>query len=224
MIDFMKHSTTIAIISSMCVFGLAGCATTDTSTAAPTETSTKTIDKIKSLVGVGEDNSELEALKAQLAQQQEQLAEMNAQQQAWQEKMKQQQVVLKIQPTAAANAGRSTVGTASTAYIAFLEDQAQFSELESLAQEELVLIPKRDSEQTLTIPRDAKFIASKVGLRYTKKRSQFLIPLQNIDFDTPLTLNVGACDVNIESGISLQQSTPLKQKLNDYQQPLVRCS
>ncbi|GAA0315786.1 hypothetical protein [Psychrobacter aestuarii] len=221
---FIKHATTISMLSSMCAFGLAGCSTMEAATEKPSNDSVTTIDKIKDLVGARGENSELEALKAQLAKQQEQLAEMNAQQQALQEKMKQQQVLLKLNPTASANAGRTKVGTASTAYIAFLEEKEQFSELESLAQKEMVLIPKRPSEQTLAIPRDAKFIAVKVGLRYTKKRSQFLIPLDSLDFDTPLEINVGACDVNIVSGIQPNKNTTFEQKLNDYQQPLVRCS
>lgn len=221
--EWIKRSTTAAVLGSVCVFGLASCATKEAITTQTNETSSTTIDKIKNLVGAGED-TELQALKAQLAEQQEQLAQMTAQQQALQDKMKQSQVTVKLNPLATANAGRGTTGTASTVYIAFLEDQEQFAELESLAQKELVLIPKRSTEQTLSIPSDAKFIAVKVGLRYTKKRSQFLIPVQNLNFDTPLTVNVGACDVNIETGISLEPSTPLKQKLNDYQQPLVRCS
>lgn len=221
--EWIKRSIIAAVLGNVCVLGLVGCATKDAITAPISETSSTTIDKIKSLVGVGED-TELQALKAQLAKQQEQLAQMTEQQQALQEKMKQQQITIALNPLATANAGRGTTGTASTVYIAFLEDQEQFAELESLAQKELVLIPKRSTEQILNIPSDAKFIAVKVGLRYTKKRSQFLIPLQNLDFDTPLTVNVGACDVNIESGISLEPGTPFKQKLNNYQQPLVRCS
>lgn len=145
-------------------------------------------------------HDDLQALKAQLAQQQQRIEVVNNEQQALQEQLKRQQVTLQVYPTANANAGRNKQGTASTAYIAFLEDESQFSEVEEIASKEISVIPNRDSSIKLSIPPDTRFIAIKVGLRYTKKRSQLFIPISSIDFDSPLALNIGACDINIKGG------------------------
>ena len=169
-------------------------------------------------------NDDLQNLKAQLEQQQAQLETMNAEQQALQEQLKRQQITLTIKPTANANAGHASQGTASIAYVAFLESENQFTDVEALAAKEVNIIPNRETSLTLTIPQEARFVAVKVGLRYTKKRSQMLIPLDSFDFDTSLTLNVGACDVNITEGIDPARSPTFTTKLNYYQQPLVSCS
>ena len=171
-------------------------------------------DKIKGLISNDDD---LQELKGQLEEQQQQL-------EALQKHLKYQQIPVLIKASASANAGRATQGTASTAYIAFLEEDSQFTEVETLAAKEVSVIPNRDSNLSLNIPQDARFIAVKVGLRYTKKRSQFLIPITSLNFDTPLTLNIGACDVNIAEGISPEQAPEFTTKLKYYQQPLVSCS
>ncbi len=198
-----------------------------TNTAADTKTSIT--DKIRGLISsetapINEVNNDLQALKAQLEVQQQRLETMNQEQQALQEQLKRQSVTLRVRPTASANAGRTTVGTASTAYVAFLEDESQFADLEELAVKEINVIPKRETAVSLNIAPEAKFIAIKVGLRYTKKRSQILIPLSSVDFDSDLVLNIGACDVNIESGIDPKLAAAFTAKLNYYQQPLVSCS
>lgn len=171
-------------------------------------------DKIKGLISSDDD---LQVLKGQLEEQQQQL-------EALQQHLKRQQMPVTIKASASANAGRATQGTASTAYIAFLEEDSQFTEIETLAAKEVSVIPNRDSNLSLNIPQDARFIAVKVGLRYTKKRSQFLIPITSLNFDTPLTLNIGACDVNITEGISPDKAPEFTTKLKYYQQPLVSCS
>jgi len=179
-------------------------------------------DKIKDLIS--SDNEDFKTLKAQIEQQQQQLEAMNAEQQALQQQLKRQQVAVTIKASTSANAGRAKQGTASTAYIAFLEEDSQFTEVETLATKEISVIPNRDTQLTLNIPQEAHFIAVKVGLRYTKKRSQFLIPIASLNFDTPLTLNIGACDVTITEGISPEQAPEFTTKLKYYQQPLVSCS
>ncbi len=171
-------------------------------------------DKIKGLISNDDD---LQELKGQLEEQQKQL-------EALQKHLKRQQIPVLIKASASANAGRATQGTASTAYIAFLEEDSQFTEVETLAAKEVSVIPNRDSNLSLNIPQDARFIAVKVGLRYTKKRSQFLIPISSLNFDTPLTLNIGACDVNITEGISPDKAPEFTTKLKYYQQPLTSCS
>lgn len=171
-------------------------------------------DKIKGLISNDDD---LQELKGQLEEQQQQL-------EALQKHLKHQTIPVSIKASASANAGRATQGTASTAYIAFLEEDSQFTEVETLAAKEISVIPNRDSNLSLNIPQDARFIAVKVGLRYTKKRSQFLIPITSINFDTPLTLNIGACDVNITEGISPDKAPEFTTKLKYYQQPLTSCS
>lgn len=181
-------------------------------------------NKASSAMEDGNLSSDLEALKAQLEQQQQRLQLMNEEQQALQEMLKRQSITLKIMPTANANAGRAKQGTASTAYVAFLEDQSQFTEIETLAVKEISVIPNRQSSTKLTIPAEAKFIAIKVGLRYTKKRSQLLIPISSINFEQDLALNIGACDVNITAGIDAELTADFTTKLKYYQQPLVRCS
>ncbi|WP_367106013.1 hypothetical protein [uncultured Psychrobacter sp.] len=168
-------------------------------------------------------DDDLQDLKVQLAQQQQQLEAMSAEQQILQEQLKRQQLTLTIKPTINANAGRSKQGTASTAYIAFLEEEGQFTQLEELAFKEVSIIPNRDSSLTLTVPQEANFIAIKVGLRYTKKRSQLLIPISSIDFDTPLIINVGACDVTLVEGVNPELAPTFTIKLKHYQQPLVSC-
>lgn len=167
---------------------------------------------------------DLENLRVQLERQQQQLEVMSTEQQALQEQLKRQQVTLNIKAAPNANAGRATQGTASIAYVAFLEEESQFTEIEALAAKEISVIPKRETSLTLAIPQDARFIAVKVGLRQTKKRSQFLIPLASLKFDTPLAFNIGACDVNITEGISPELTATFTTKLKYYQQPLISCS
>ncbi|WP_299185282.1 hypothetical protein [uncultured Psychrobacter sp.] len=181
---------------------------------------------IKSFISNGKSSNkdDLQSLKAQLEQQQQQIEHMNTEQQALQEQLKRQQVTLNIKPMVNANAGRTNQGTASIAYIAFLEEESQFTEVEELAAKEVSVIPNRKTSLTLNIPQDARFMAVKVGLRYTKKRSQLLIPLDSLNFDKPLSLNIGACDVNIAEGISSNLASTFTTKLKYYQQPLVSCS
>ncbi|WP_350583000.1 hypothetical protein, partial [Pseudomonas sp. HY2-MNA-CIBAN-0224] len=70
-------------------------------------------------------NEDLQNLKAQLEQQQQRLESMNDEQKALQEQLKRQSITLQILPAANANAGRAKQGTASTAYIGFLEEENQ---------------------------------------------------------------------------------------------------
>ncbi len=183
------------------------------------------VDTIKNVIDNGKSShDDLQNLKAQLEQQQQQLEMMNAEQQALQEQLKRQRVTLNIKPMANANAGRTAQGTASTAYVAFLEEENQFTDMEALASKEVSIIPNRETSVTLSIPQDTRFIAVKVGLRYTKKRSQLLIPLDSLNFEGPLVLNIGACDVSIISGIDPELAPTFTTKLKYYQQPLVSCS
>lgn len=175
----------------------------------------------------GSENSahdDLRNLRTQLEKQQQQLETMSTEQQALQAQLKRQRITLNIKPAVKSNAGRTEQGTASTAYIAFLEEESQFTEVEDLAAKEVSIIPNRETSLTLHVPQDARFVAIKVGLRYTKKRSQLLIPLDSLNFETPLVLNVGACDVNITGGIDPELAAPFTTKLKYYQQPLVSCS
>lgn len=184
-----------------------------------------TIDGIKNIINGNnaQVNDDLQSLKVQFEQQQQRLEAMNNEQQALQEQLKRQYINLQVIPTANANAGRNKQGTASTAYIAFLEDESQFSEVEDMASKEISIIPNRETSLKLSIPQDAQFIAIKVGLRYTKKRSQLLIPISSIDFDKPLALNIGACDVSIKEGVNPELAPIFATKLKYYQQPLVSC-
>ncbi|MBH0085515.1 hypothetical protein I6E84_04705 [Psychrobacter sp. SCQQ22] len=217
-----------ALIATACLLSgvLTGCSTDrfsqSTDKASELAGESGIGDKIKDIIS--SDNDDLQNLKGQLEKQQQQLETMLAEQQALQQQLKRQQVTLTIKPSANANAGRAKQGTASTAYIAFLEEESEFTDIESLAAKEVSVVPNRESNLTLNIPQDARFIAVKVGLRYTKKRSQFLIPITSLDFDTPLTLNIGACDVSIVEGISPDQAPTFTTKLKYYQQPLVSCS
>jgi predicted component of type VI protein secretion system len=217
-----------ALITTVCLLSgvLTGCSTdrfsqsNDKTSELAGESSIG--DKIKDMIS--SDNDDLQSLKGQLEKQQQQLETMLTEQQALQQQLKRQQVTLTIKPSANANAGRAKQGTASTAYIAFLEEESEFTDIESLAAKEVSVVPNRESNLTLNIPQNARFIAVKVGLRYTKKRSQFLIPITSLNFDTPLTLNIGACDVSIVEGISPEQAPTFTTKLKYYQQPLVSCS
>lgn len=224
----------IALIATGCLLSgvLAGCSANKSSkpnnnVSALAGESTIT-DKIKSIINDGKssvnNNNDLQNLKAQLEKQQQQIENMNTEQQALQEQLKRQQVTLNIKPMVNANAGRAKQGTASIAYIAFLEEESQFTEVEELAAKEVSVIPNRETSLTLNIPQDARFMAVKVGLRYTKKRSQLLIPLDSLNFDKPLALNIGACDVNIAEGINPKLTPTFTTKLKYYQQPLVSCS
>lgn len=182
-------------------------------------------DKVKDSVSMSKvrDDDVLQSLKAQLEQQQKQLETMSTDQQLLQEKLKRQQMTLNLKPLANANAGRAKLGTASIAHIAFLEAENQLTEVEELAAKEVNIIPNRETTFKLNIPQNAKFVAIKVGLRYTQKRSQFLIPLDSIDFDKPLVLNIGACDVNIKEGVKPELTPTFSTKLKYYQQPLASC-
>lgn len=224
----------IALLTTGCLLSglIAGCSTDKLSKASKISDKVSALaggstvdDTIKGMIDSGKSstNDDLQNLKAQLEEQQQQLKAMNAEQQALQEKLKRQQITLTIKPTANANAGRAKIGTASTAYIAFLEQESEFSDVEALAAKEISIIPNRDTSLTVNIPQDARFIAVKVGLRYTKKRSQFLIPLDSLNFDKPLLLSIGACDVSILDGIDPELAPTFTTKLKYYQQPLVSC-
>ncbi len=218
--DRCKTLPMALIITSGLLSGvLTGCSS-DGSTQSGDKTSA-IIDK-SSMNDKGSDD--LSRLKAQLEQQQQQLETMSVEQQALQDQLKRQQLTLTIKPAINANAGRATQGTASTAYVAFLEEESQFTDIEALAAKEISVIPNREASVTLAVPQQAQFIAVKVGLRHTKKRSQFLIPLASLTADKPLAFNIGACDVNIAEGISPEQVTTFTTKLKYYQQPLVSCS
>ena len=220
----------VSLIAATCLLSgaIAGCSTDKVSKSNDKVSAlageTPTIDAMSHIVDNGKNSADLQSLKAQLELQQQQLATMSAEQQALQEKLKRQQITLNIKPTTNANAGRTKVGTASTAYIAFLEEESQFTDIEALAAKEISIIPNRESSLTVNIPQDARFIAIKVGLRYTKKRSQFLIPLASLNFDTPLAINIGGCDVSITEGVDPALAPTFTTKLKYYQQPLVSCS
>lgn len=220
----------VSLIAATCLLSgaIAGCSTDKLSKSNDKVSALAgelpTIDAMSHIVNNGKNSADLQSLKAQLELQQQQLATMSAEQQALQEKMKRQQITLNIKPTTNANAGRTKVGTASTAYIAFLEEESQFTDIEALAAKEISIIPNRESSLTVNIPQDARFIAIKVGLRYTKKRSQFLIPLASLNFDTPLAINIGGCDVSITEGVDPALAPTFTTKLKYYQQPLVSCS
>lgn len=220
----------VSLIAATCLLSgaIAGCSTDKLSKSngkvSALAGESPTIDAMSHIVDNGKNSADLQSLKAQLELQQQQLANMSAEQQALQEKLKRQQITLNIKPTTNANAGRTKVGTASTAYIAFLEEESQFTDIEALAAKEISIIPNRESSLTVNIPQDARFIAIKVGLRYTKKRSQFLIPLASLNFDTPLAINIGGCDVSITEGVDPALAPTFTTKLKYYQQPLVSCS
>ena len=220
----------VSLIAATCLLSgaIAGCSTDKLSKSNDKVSALAgeppTIDAMSPIVDNGKNSADLQSLKAQLELQQQQLATMSAEQQALQEKLKRQQITLNIKPTTNANAGRTKVGTASTAYIAFLEEESQFTDIEALAAKEISIIPNRESSLTVNIPQDARFIAIKVGLRYTKKRSQFLIPLASLNFDTPLAINIGGCDVSITEGVDPALAPTFTTKLKYYQQPLVSCS
>ena len=220
----------VSLITATCLLSgaIAGCSTDKLSKSngkvSALAGESPTIDAMSHIVDNGKNSADLQSLKAQLELQQQQLATMSAEQQALQEKLKRQQITLNIKPTTNANAGRTKVGTASTAYIAFLEEESQFTDIEALAAKEISIIPNRESSLTVNIPQDARFIAIKVGLRYTKKRSQFLIPLASLNFDTPLAINIGGCDVSITEGVDPALAPTFTTKLKYYQQPLVSCS
>jgi len=221
----------MTLVAISCLFSsvLMGCST-DQASQVNSKKSAKVGDSlinndVKTMTdsSAGRVDGDLENLRAHVERQQQQLEMMRDEQQALQERLKRQQFALTIKPTANANAGRTKQGTASTAYVAFLEEESQFTETETLAAKEISIIPNRDVSLTLTMPPDTRFIAVKVGLRHTKKRSQFLIPIASLTTDTPLTLSVGACDVTIIDGIDTKLVPAFTTKLKYYQQPLVSC-
>lgn len=221
----------MTLVAISCLFSsvLMGCST-DQASQVNSKKSAKVGDSlinndVKTMTdsSAGRVDGDLENLRAHVERQQQQLEMMRDEQQALQERLKHQQFALTIKPTANANAGRTKQGTASTAYVAFLEEESQFTETETLAAKEISIIPSRDVSLTLTMPPDTRFIAVKVGLRHTKKRSQFLIPIASLTTDTPLTLSVGACDVTIIEGIDTKLVPAFTTKLKYYQQPLVSC-
>lgn len=210
---------------------LSGCSSdrfsqSDNMTAATSANESAINDDMKNIINKdkSDGNADLQYLKTQLEEQQQRLEAMSSEQQALQDQLKRQTINLKIKPAVNANAGRAKQGTASTAYVAFLEEESQFTEVEILASKEISIIPNRESNIKLSIPQDSQFIAIKVGLRYTQKRSQLLIPLSSIDFDKSLILNIGACDINIIEGINPDLAPAFTTKLKYYQQPLVSCS
>lgn len=234
----MKLSITRVAVCCALTSVLFGCSSIDELTQPESTASSMTqsiTDNIKKMVGDNTTNSDqvnngaqvnddLQRLKAQLEEQQQQLKTINDEQKALQELLKRQNITLEIFANKEANGGRTQQGTASTAYVAFLEEESQFTEIEDMVVKEISIIPNRQSSLKLNIPQDAQFIAIKVGLRYTKKRSQLLIPISSLDFDKPLTLNIGACDINIEEGILPELTPSFTVKLKYYQQPLVSCS
>lgn len=184
---------------------------------------TATKDTLGEMIAHKSGTDDLSLLKAQLEEQQKRLEMMDEEQRNLKEQLKRQQVKLRIKPSLNANAGRTTQATASRAYIAFFEDESQYPDIQEIAIKQLSIIPNREVELTLSIPQDAKFIGIKVDLRYTKKRSQFLIPISSIDFDNEMLINIGACDVMIAAGLKPELTLSFTDKLKSYQQPLVKC-
>lgn len=197
---------------------LAGCMGSDSDKAEDIS------DSISSLI-TNKNNSqdELVRLQSELEFQQELIQDVLQEQQKLKEQLKRSKINIRVQSDKALNAGRGNQGTASTLYVALLEDKTQFAELQDLAAKETTLIPGRVNEFNVSISEDTRYLALKIDLRYTKKRSQFLIPLDNINFDEPLQLDIGACDASISSGLDLTVDNELSEKLKYYQQPLVRC-
>lgn len=220
---------TLLVMGGLLSSVLMGCSTDKASQASskPSVMAGESLinNDIKNIAESSKNNAhdDLKSLRAQLERQQQQLETMSAEQQALQAQLKRQQFTLTIRPAGNANAGRAKQGTASIAYVAFLEEESEFTEVETLAAKEVSIIPNREVNLTLAIPPDTRFIAVKVGLRYTKKRSQFLIPVASLTPDTPLVLNVGACDVAITEGINPELVAAFTTKLKYYQQPLVSC-
>lgn len=180
-------------------------------------------DKTTVLLAPPASSDELKALQSQLASQQARLDQLNMAQQALQDKLKRLRLTLQVNPLANANAGVTKQGMASSASVAFLEDESQFTDIEARTAKEVALIPGRSAEVILNLPQEATYLAIKVGLRHTQKRSQFLLPLSSINFDSPLALTIGACDVQITAGIDPTLTPTFTSKLEYYQQPLVRC-
>lgn len=180
-------------------------------------------DKTTSLLASPASSDEMRALQSELASQQERLEQLKIAQQALQDKLKKQHLTLQLNPLVNANAGLTKQGMASSASVAFLEDESQFTDIEARTAKEVALIPGRSAEVTLNLPQEATYLAIKVGLRHTQKRSQFLLPLTSINFDSPLALTIGACDVQITAGIDPTLTPTFTSKLEYYQQPLVRC-
>jgi len=180
-------------------------------------------DKTTVLLAPPASSDELKALQSQLASQQARLDQLNMAQQALQDKLKKLRLTLQVNPLANANAGVTKQGMASSASVAFLEDESQFTDIEARTAKEVALIPGRSAEVILNLPQEATYLAIKVGLRHTQKRSQFLLPLSSINFDSPLALTIGACDVQITAGIDPTLTPTFTSKLEYYQQPLVRC-
>lgn len=220
---------TVRLGCCMAAVTLVGCSTSGVDSGQKPSA----LSSIMAMVGHDKGESvkdDLETLKSQLEEQQALIQSMDETQQAridemriLQAQLKRQKVAIHITPMSDANAGRGRVATASTAYIATLEDDSQFSELQSLASKEASVIPSREVDMSVTLPEEAKFIAIKINLRYTKKRSQFLIPVSSLSFDEPLSLTVGACDVSIDSGLDPELAPDFMTKLKYYQQPLVSC-
>ena len=137
----------VSLIAATCLLtgAIAGCSTDKLSKSNDKVSALAgeppTIDAMSHIVDNGKNSADLQSLKAQLELQQQQLATMSAEQQALQEKLKRQQITLNIKPTTNANAGRTKVGTASTAYIAFLEEESQFTDIEALAASFLFHLP-----------------------------------------------------------------------------------
>lgn len=183
--------------------------------------STQTIDTVGDIPR--ESSSDVEALRLQLEQQKVMLNDMSEQQRLLKEQIKRQQLQMTVIPLHTANAGHGKEGTASIAYIAALTDKRDFADLQSLALKEISLIPNRPISFSIPVSEDTKYIAVKIDLRYTKKRSQFLIPMQSISFEEPLSLIVGACDSKIESGIKPEDTPDYSNKLQYYLLPLVEC-
>lgn len=180
-------------------------------------------DKTTSLLAAPASSDEMRALQSELASQQERLEQLKIAQQALQDKLNKQHLTLQLNPLMNANAGLAKQGMASSANVAFLEDESQFTDIEARTAKEVALIPGRSAEVILNLPQEATYLAIKVGLRHTQKRSQFLLPLTSINFDSPLALTIGACDVQITAGIDPTLTPTFTSKLEYYQQPLVRC-
>lgn len=183
-----------------------------------------TSDSISSLITNKKNNQEeLTRLQSELESQQALIQDVLQEQQKLKEQLKRSKINIRVQPDKALNAGKGNQGNASTLYVALLEDKTQFAEIQDLATKETTLIPGRPNEFNVNISEDTRYLALKIDLRYTKKRSQFLIPLDNINFNEPLLLNIGACDASISSGLDLTNNNEFSQKLKYYQQPLVSC-
>ncbi|MEC7119174.1 MAG: type VI secretion lipoprotein TssJ [Pseudomonadota bacterium] len=174
------------------------------------------IDFAKKKLGIGASKQAAEQQHAIAVQQAQTQQAMLNQLQLLQQQQHKKPINIKIIATPHANADPKNQGMATVMLFQQLTDSRS---VETLGQDqqmgerqiEHVVLPNRTLDLTTQLTNDMQFLGFVFQLRQPQHRWRLAIPIQELNPDQALTLEVGACDIRVTQGLKLPLSTTLKQ-------------